>query len=132
MKKKGVPSARGGHGTSQDDDTGSSVFVSSPTDRNALQQIKSQREALQKKVDEIDDRIFNLETVYLRDATEIGSLFDGYGTSPAASVRLASNTPAGAKRRGMFPETDRIFSSSSGTSLANIRKRMRDLESAAA
>jgi hypothetical protein len=93
-------------------------------------QIRAQSEALQRQLDDVDDTIFSLETAYLRDVAEIGSLFDGFGTSAFASVRPPSAS-ATVRRRGTFLECDRIFSASSGTAAVRLRKRMRDLEVAA-
>jgi hypothetical protein len=132
MKKKGV-AGRGGGSSVNDADPLAATFspLLLPADRTTLMQIRAQSEALQRRIDEIDDRIFALETTYLRDAAEIGSLFDGFGTSPLVSVRPPSGS-ATVRRRGTFTEADRIFSASSGTSAPKLRKRMRDLETGVA
>jgi hypothetical protein len=134
MRKKGAVSkgpSTGGEAsaTANNGSESPNHDISSSVDRATLMQIRAQREALEAKLDELDDRIFSMETIYLRDAAVIGSLFDGFGQSAVAAVRPPQGaSSATVRRRGTFAEADRIFSASSGSSAAKLRKRMRDLE----
>ncbi|KEG06788.1 hypothetical protein DQ04_12241010 [Trypanosoma grayi] len=113
--------------------------LSSESDRAAspaqLQQLQQRREALERHLETLDLRVYELETVYLGQYVELGGcLFDGFGLerqqqwcTTTATANTGSQAAAYRARLRSFAPNDRVFTASSVGALGVV-ERLKSLE----
>ncbi|EAN89477.1 hypothetical protein, conserved [Trypanosoma cruzi] len=100
-----------------------------------LQQLQKRREALESHLETLDLRVYDLETVYLRQYVELGGcLFDGFGLERqqqwggvTAAAAAGSQAAAYRARLHSFSPSDRVFTASSVGALGTV-ERLKTME----
>nr|CCC92693.1 unnamed protein product [Trypanosoma congolense IL3000] len=165
MAARGYGRGRGGGARSvarkSEKSTTSSISASYETDRlsihTQLEELQRHRESIERRLEELDVRVYDLETIYLRQHVELGGcLFDGFGlerqqlwcaattaASPARAPAASSTATGGVidtlpedrriaayrDRLRSFTPNDRVFTASSVGALSTV-ERLKTLEAA--